>query len=504
MSFLRPVSAFCLFAMAACGGGGGQPQERSLTTTQAAQPARSLQISTGTPIRAVDKRALVIGNSAYTGVAELPNPVNDAALIGRQLNRIGFKTQTRLDLAGANSLSLFESYLRSARSADIVMIYYAGHAIQLGGENYLVPVDFSGPIDPDGIFLNRLVKVDDVVALIENLGVRRAVIVLDACRNNPFEDTSGSAIANGLAPPSRVRFNDSEIFFLYSTAPGQVALDGQGANSPFAKSLSNWITSKDSTLGEVVRATIRDVSSQTGGVQIPWSSSNFSEPVRLNPKDKTVARGGSQRSRQLAGTGDVTLSPDIWNLVQKNISDSAKQSNWRQVEDIRYVSVSEEGDRASVLVCHQSSIHTCNEDALAEGTVGRCQRNGGTCGVYAAIRNGELVQIWRGNVSRPKGSITSGAVVRVSLNWQGVGRVLGEIDASTDGLGEMSLNMPAGGRCIGTYRFQPGGRSGLFNGTCTDGTNFSGDFQRQNSESFRATGVDSLGRAFEGDFQFAG
>ncbi|MEM7669321.1 MAG: caspase family protein, partial [Pseudomonadota bacterium] len=470
----------------------------------AARPQPAVEQTRVSVPRNTIKTALIVGNGSYENATPLDNPLNDAALMQQTLSSIGFETQTRTDVPLGSSKAVFQNYIRTTRNADVSLIYYAGHAVQIRGENYLVPVDFDPSAAVDGGFLEQMVKVDDLVEMIEVSGAKKTILILDSCRVNPFAGEEGgiaTSIRSGLAAPSRIRDNDAEILFLYATAPGQVALDGIGRNSPFTRALANWITSDQLVFGDVVRATIREVSSETNGAQVPWSSSNFASPVRLAPAKKSAPVLQSRAARELAGTGDLTLSPDIWNLIDDTAKDSRKQANWNQVEDIRYIAVSLEGDRANVSTCHEFDTHRCNLDAMAEASVRNCERRGGDCALFASMRNGDLAQHWQGTVARPKGSRTSGTVIAIRLLWDELGTVTGEIDASSDGLGEMTLDIASNGSsCVGAYKFGSGGAGGVFNGTCTNGMNFSGRFDRTSPSSFQVNGVDSLGRVFVGEF----
>lgn len=495
--------------LAACGG------DEPADAPQASSTQRALAQTSTRPQPAVNrapvsvpqtkvKKALIVGNGGYENATALDNPINDAALMQRTLASIGFDTLKRTDITLGSTEAMFASFIRSTRGADVSLIYYAGHAVQIGGENYLVPVDFDPGAAVGGQLLDQMVKVDDLVRMIEFSGAKKTIIILDSCRDNPFGEADGGlagAVRSGLAAPARIRDNDAEILFLYATAPGQVALDGYGGNSPFTRALANWITSDQLAMADVVRATIREVSSETNGDQVPWSSSNFASPVRLAPVRAKAPGLQSRAARELAGAGDLTLSPDIWNLIDDNAKDSRKQANWNQVEDIRYIAVSLEGDRANVSTCHQFDTHVCNLDQMAEVSVRNCERRGGDCALFASMRNGELSQHWRGTVARPKGSRTSGNVIAIRFLWDELGPVTGAIDASADGLGEMTLEIAsAGTNCVGAYKFETGGAGGVFNGTCTNGMNFSGRFDRTSPSSFDANGVDSLGRVFVGEF----
>ena len=159
------------------------------------------------------------------------------------------------------------------------------------------------------------------------------------------------------------------------------------------------------------------------------------------------------------------------------------------------------GDRVNVLTC-QGDGRRCDHQKIATDTVYRCEeRSGEDCGLYAVILNGELRRIWQGDVRRVRGSRTEGLSIAINLQWEEVGQVTGQVDYNTDGLGAIEMIMTrTGTRCAGVYRFERSFRTGRFNGSCGDGTNFTGTFERNSRETFFAEGSDSRGRAFNGTF----
>ena len=172
--------------------------------------------------------ALVIGNSKYQNVVQLPNPDNDAQSVAQLLNSAGFEVIAATDLTQNDMIKVVQDF--SARVAargpnTVAMVYYAGHGVQLAGENYLIPVDakISSPSD----LIDNSLRLVDLMATLEAIPSRLRIVVLDACRNNPFPavNDAGRGLAIVDAP------NGSIVG--YSTAPGTEALDGSGEHSPF-------------------------------------------------------------------------------------------------------------------------------------------------------------------------------------------------------------------------------------------------------------------------------
>lgn len=184
---------------------------------------------------------MVIGNGDYKSISRLDNPRNDAVLMYRALSRIGFDTSLKLNASAAEFIQAIDGFLQEASEADLILIYYAGHAVQIEGENYLIPTDFVAGAATDD-FVRGMIRVGELVGTIEKSGARRTIIVLDACRDNPFtgsafvDQTPGSR--GGLAVPPPILSNNAELTFLYSTAPGQIAIDGDKGNSPFTRAFA--------------------------------------------------------------------------------------------------------------------------------------------------------------------------------------------------------------------------------------------------------------------------
>jgi tetratricopeptide (TPR) repeat protein len=188
------------------------------------------------PIAINERRiALVIGNSAYRNVPPLANPVRDAGSIADALRRTGFQTVTLLtDLPREKLIDALRNFAQLADSADWALVYYAGHGIEMGGANYLIPVDAKLSTDRDVGF--ETVPLDQVLSAVEG-AKRLKLVLLDACRDNPFSSqmrrtmaTASRSIGRGLASIEP----ESGTLVVYAAKHGETALDGDGGNSPFA------------------------------------------------------------------------------------------------------------------------------------------------------------------------------------------------------------------------------------------------------------------------------
>ena len=181
--------------------------------------------------------ALVIGNSSYSTVGKLPNAKSDAEKIAESLRRIGFSTVTvNFDLSREKITEALRAFAAQADRADWAVVYYAGHGIEFGGANYLVPIDARLVSDRDISF--EAVALDQVLLAVEGAQKLRLVI-LDACRDNPFASNMRRTIANRSVGRGLARVEpDGATLVAYAAKDGQVAQDGDGGNSPFASALA--------------------------------------------------------------------------------------------------------------------------------------------------------------------------------------------------------------------------------------------------------------------------
>jgi len=212
--------------------------------------------------------ALVVGNSSYAHGGRLPNPANDAAAVAEALRKVGFTVTSRQDLGKQQFEEALKVFTRDAASADVAVVYYAGHGMEMGGTNYLVPVDAVLAADSDVDF--EAVPLDLVMRSVD--GARRIkVVILDACRNNPFADamkrTSGSSrsIGRGLV---RVE-PEGDMLVAYAAEAGSTAEDGDSANSPFAVALTRRLTAPGVEIRMMFGQVRDDVLAETGQRQRP-------------------------------------------------------------------------------------------------------------------------------------------------------------------------------------------------------------------------------------------
>ena len=222
------------------------------------------------------RKALVIGNSAYDFGA-LKNPANDARAIGAELERTGFEVTLGIDLPRARMLEAIDAYGRAVEQTKAIgLFYFAGHGVQLAWRNYLLPTDAT---------LEKIediqAKCVDVNSLVERIGKAANpmnVIILDACRDNPFAH-EGKIEQKGLsqvdAPPGTL--------IAYATAPGNVASDGEGANGLYTENLLRELLVPEAKIEDVFKRVRLAVRRRSKGLQIPWESTSLEEDFWFIP-----------------------------------------------------------------------------------------------------------------------------------------------------------------------------------------------------------------------------
>ncbi len=214
--------------------------------------------------------ALVIGNSAYA-FAPLPNPRNDAKLMARTLKDLGFEVIETLDASHREmkvAIRSFGKKLDAAGKDGVGLFFYAGHGVQVKGANYIIPVDAA--IETEGDVDIEAINTQSVMSMMEYSGARLSFVILDACRNNPFKRSFRSA-TRGLAKMDA----PTGSLIAYATGPGDVAADGDGANSPYTKALSRMMKQPGMPVERMFREVRNSVRNETGNQQTPWESSSL-------------------------------------------------------------------------------------------------------------------------------------------------------------------------------------------------------------------------------------
>ncbi|WFU36270.1 caspase family protein [Bradyrhizobium brasilense] len=260
------------------------------------------------PAWATKRVALVVGNSNYQNAPLLPNPANDATAIAATLKGAGFDlVESRLNLTSSDMRRALRDFADQARDADIAIVYYAGHGIEIDGTNYLIPTD--ARLERDTDIYDEAFSLDRVLLAIEPAKQLRVVIV-DACRNNPFADTmkrtvASRAISRGLA---RVEPAVSNTLIAFAAKAGLTALDGNSTNSPYATALVKYIAKPGLDLRRAFGFVRDDVLQATGNRQEPYVYGSLGgEDVALVPKAEEPAPPAVNASSEIRRDYELAL-----------------------------------------------------------------------------------------------------------------------------------------------------------------------------------------------------
>lgn len=218
------------------------------------------------------RMALVIGNARYAHGNRLANPANDAGDMAAALRRLGFDVTLVLDADQDDMRRAIDAFGDRLGEGDTSLFYYAGHGIQVSGNNYLIPVDANlkseGDVEYNGVHAGR------ILAKMEDAGCRTNIVIFDACRDNPFARSwtrgirrKNQGLASMLAP--------SGSLIAYSTAPGTTASDGRGKNSVYTAALLRHIRTPNIPIEKMFKQIRMAVREGTNGVQVPWESTSL-------------------------------------------------------------------------------------------------------------------------------------------------------------------------------------------------------------------------------------
>ena len=214
---------------------------------------------------ASDRVALVIGNGAYRTMSALRNPPNDANLMSAKLSGLGFDVVRLVDGDKTAFAAALTEFGRKAQGADVALVFYAGHGVQVNGRNWLLPVDADIIASTD--LPGQAIKANDLLEIMDISGARLKLVFFDACRNNPLPRSLSRGTSNGLA---RLEANAAGMMIAFATAPGDVALDGTGDNSPFTEALARLIDTPDLEVRHLMGKVRESVYVSTGERQLPW------------------------------------------------------------------------------------------------------------------------------------------------------------------------------------------------------------------------------------------
>jgi Caspase domain/Putative peptidoglycan binding domain len=272
-----------------------------------------------------DRRvAFVVGNGAYRNVAPLPNPPIDAKAMASVLRNVGFDVVEGTNLSRDNMTQKLLEFGKKAQDADVALFFYAGHGIAINGTNYLLPVDADIKSEMD-VKLGSAINID--VTLDQTMSDAKVkLVLLDACRDNPFAAKIRSAatsrsvnVQSGLAEMK----SGEGTLIAFATGPGQTALDGQeGTNSPFTRALVANIARPGVEIQQAMTQVRAQVNEETNKGQLPWGHTNLIGPVYLNPvaapAEAPIAQAPNTPAPTASTASEVEL--EFW----RSVKDSSK------------------------------------------------------------------------------------------------------------------------------------------------------------------------------------
>jgi hypothetical protein len=278
-----------------------------------------------------DKRvALVIGNSAYKHAGELANPRNDATDMAVALKQLSFQVIEGFDLDKASLDRKIRDFAAALSGADLGLFFYAGHGLQVAGQNYIVPVDAELMTAASLDF--EMVRLDLVHRTMER-EAQTNILFLDACRNNPLArnlaralGTRSTEVGRGLAAVE----SGSGTLISFSTQPGNVASDGSGRNSPFTGPLVKHIASSNDDLSAVLIAVRNDVMSETKRKQVPWEHSALTKRIYFN------APVQAKTPTAVAPPASLSEAGQTWAAIKDSTNQSVLEAFVKQFGDTVY------------------------------------------------------------------------------------------------------------------------------------------------------------------------
>jgi uncharacterized caspase-like protein len=272
---------------------------------------------------AENRIALVIGNSAYQSVSPLPNPANDAKSMTELLKSAGFEVVAAPDLTQSDmrrTISDFAGKAAALGRDTVTLVFYAGHGLQVDGENFLVPVDARIAREADVPL--QTVRLNDLVSALSAVPIKLRLFFLDACRNNPFSEinkVTGRGLAIVDAP--------SGSLVAYSTAPGTEAQDGDGANSPFTTALLNVAKEPGVPIEQALKRVRYLVHEATENQQTPWESSSLIGDFAFFPGE---AQAGTTPAGARANVQTASASAGVGAAGTAGAKPTRSVESWRQ------------------------------------------------------------------------------------------------------------------------------------------------------------------------------
>jgi len=311
--------------------------------------------------------ALVIGNADYQNISKLKNTMNDASDIRERLTGLGFELFGGTDLDMTATRGALISFGRAAESADVALFFYAGHGLQLNGQNYIVPVDAQIEFEDEADFF--LVSLNAVLQQMER-GSPTNIVFLDACRNNPFEKlaerANRGAVSIAKGGLGRIE-TGSGTFIAFATQPDNVASDGAGRNSPFTAALLDNIDKPGQSISDLMINVRNEVIAETSGKQVPWDSSSLTRPFSFAP-------GAAAAAPTNSGSQGVLAEKEAYQLAESVGSCGAYEAFVRRYPDSFFTEIARERMKTACAAPETEEVASA-----ATATTTRSPAKDGTC-----------------------------------------------------------------------------------------------------------------------------
>ncbi|MFM1814572.1 MAG: hypothetical protein RLZ98_1267 [Pseudomonadota bacterium] len=273
--------------------------------------------------------ALIIGNGNYRSAPRLRNPINDANKLSDSLAALGFQVRKELDVDGEQFQRVIGQFIgeigrsRAAGGEPVAVFFFAGHGVQVRGENYLLPID--GDIANEADLKLRTISLNVVVEAMGN-SAQTSIVFLDCCRNNPLPPSLGQdELSRTIKAQSGLANVDvpNGAFIAFATQPDNVAVDGKGENSPFTEALTECIARPDESISEVMIHVRRLVHQKTGGRQIPWDRSALFENFAFCLQNVADIRA---LDAPTAAELEARREEEYWSLLQNSTNPALLES----------------------------------------------------------------------------------------------------------------------------------------------------------------------------------
>ena len=270
--------------------------------------------------------ALIVGNSDYKS-APLENPANDASDLANALEKKGFKVLVRENVGERGLKEAVDTFAKYLQKGGIGLFFFAGHGIQVKDQNFLMPVDIGFESEADIAY--KGVSAEYVLSRMAEAGNRVNIVILDACRNNPFQAAKKSNKGLGVMNVGRAEVG---TFIAYATSPGSVAADGTGRNGLYTRSLLRALDSTDSDIDKVFGRVRTGVVQETAGAQVPWTSSSVVGSFFFDVAEDAIAQGLAAQAKPVSIAYESSLGSGVdaapYDPVQEQVV-------WNRIKDSR-------------------------------------------------------------------------------------------------------------------------------------------------------------------------